>query len=476
MAPRFPQEIFDLIADECASDGMQAWPYVPREDICGGSCYYLKHGFVRSCQVDEDPKYRRPRLTRLSLVSKAWYYCVAKYVWWGVTLSDPEALHDLRDILMTKPELVKLIKHVALHSIMEMMEWEDETILEELASLLAPSASFMIFCHDDEHETIIHDGSWDENRLLVRSITPFCHSNRLTSLFYGGGYFPTQLLLNVPNLRDLALHRAAASGPAIIAHPQGTFRLKRAHFSELSNSVYETLIRGIPKTFSELEKVIFEESTYPEERVDEDQTARILLLAKDAVQQVYIGRSSPISCKRSFLLSPCSTFGLTSFDTTDLQSISRDGSTEFRKLTHPTFKLEAQFFSRDQWVDLERHFDQNLVLCPNLRHLTIFIYRLEYHSFIRLRKADHIVWNTMRKYLGPDRYPALEKVDIGATYTGLSHEAYFCSIDEDLDVELDLDDRFTNQALEAVQSCFPSWEGDTRKMSISFKIDYCEGS
>jgi len=298
LAPRFPQELFDLIIDEYASEGLEQWPYVPREDICGGCCYSEDHGVSGSCQSDEDSEQARTTLTALSLVSKRWYSRASKHLWWGVTLSDPEALRRLHSILTAKPELMKLVKHVALHSILETMEWEEEFVLEHLARLLGPTASFMHFCHDDGLERIIDERSWDQNRLLIRAITSFCHSGRLTSLFYAGNYFPTQILADVPNLRDFALHRAESSGPMIDGCT--TFRLKRAHFCELDSSIYRTLLYGVPKAFSQLEELTFE--GMEDEWVDENSTSQILLLAKDTVRKVHIGGCRPAECMGCFFL------------------------------------------------------------------------------------------------------------------------------------------------------------------------------
>jgi len=290
MAPSFSQELFDLIIDESASKGREEWPYLPKCDDCEG------YGF----RNDEDPI--RTLLKSCSLVSKSWYSRASKHLWRGVTIiaSHHSALRSLRSVLTGNLELVTLVKHVALHAKLPL--GENEASLQALSCLLAPTTSFMLICHGRGWRHVFEAGSWNEDQPFIRTITPFCHADRLTSLFYDGRYFPTKLLAGIPNLRDFTLHSSHSSDPRII-HPL-TFRLKRAHFSELSNAVYGTLIRGAPQIFCQLEELIFRETVGDDEWVDEDCSAQIVLLAKDTVRQVYIGKSSPITCKRLLCPSP----------------------------------------------------------------------------------------------------------------------------------------------------------------------------
>ena len=453
MAPRFSQELFDLIIDEAASEGKEEWPYVQKYDEC-----------ERYFGTDEDP--RRALLKSFSLVCKSWYSRASKHLWWGVTIIAKRhpIISNLRSVLTAKPELGLLVKHVALHAELPMTRIEDD--MQTLSLLLAPTTSFMLLCHGRHWRSqTLKAESWNNDAPFIRAITPFCQSNTLTSLFYGGLFFPTKLLDNIPNLRNFTLHNSQKSDPTIANSP--TFRLQRAHFCELSHDVYDTLILGAPQAFSQLEELIFKETVVSDELVDEESSARMLLLAKDTVQKVYVGKSSPITCASFlFCVYACA---CVSYSTTDLQHVFSKGPVSFPSLTHLTFKLEALLFNDDLWTQLQNHLGGNSSLCSNLQNLNLFVKYAMYGDFMKLKEPNHIAWTTMQKILGPEKFPVLKEVSLGMSYTAWSKAEYCESEDEDCD-----DDGAVAKEVEAeiAARCLPTWEGDHRELSFHFTSKY----
>ena len=141
----------------------------------------------------------------------------------------------------------------------------------------------------------------------------------------------------------------------------------------------------------------------------------------------------------------------------------------FPSLTHLTFKLDALYFEDEHWEALQTHLGTS-VLCPNLEHLDVFVNYVMFGDFVKLKEPNHIIWTTMHKYLGPDQLPALREIDIGMTYTDWSKSEYYESLGQyDYDDE---DDEVAKEVkAEVVRQCLPTWEGDTRAISIRFSSE-----
>ena len=143
---------------------------------------------------------------------------------------------------------------------------------------------------------------YDEDWPLSVALRSLCHSDMLTTLHYG---FPTELLQNAPNLRDLTICKESdnhlsfglspVQGPMFTTtRPPLSFRLRRTQFGDV-NHILNALVRQAPQVFSELEECVVDwvgKTRFYGCGDSEASTAKILSLSKDTTKGVYIGRGN----------------------------------------------------------------------------------------------------------------------------------------------------------------------------------------
>jgi len=295
MAPRFSQEIFDLIIDSIAhaQDVNEAWPRLNNPAHNDDD----EHPMLPATQTSHE-------LRRFALVCRSWHGRANKHLWSHLHL-DPENYTrnaELIRVLTTTPSLLRFVRHIDVHLTAD-PEIDAEPCFLSICVLLAPSRSFRV-----ENKAFIRTESqvWYNNLLTRRALFKFFHSDHITTLYYKGIEFPLGILEHMESLRDLSL--ACASGVSLGMLPVDlprrpfedfsenlAFRLKRLHLLEAS-AVPVRLLEKAPQTFSDLEEFQVQESLTADEYHPREETsiAEVLTLARETLRRAYIGRGNPV--------------------------------------------------------------------------------------------------------------------------------------------------------------------------------------
>jgi len=342
-----------------------------------------------------------------------------------------------------------------------------------LCVVLAPTPCFrlqepMIMEGDDDDEY-----HWRGDLNAARAIHSFCHSERITALYYAAPSFPLRLLEHMPNLRDISLSGGVENmieldvshNPFRLLAHRLSLRLKRAHFLN-SDDVLKVLVALAPHILSELEEIRFHPPYISQEYHVEfgefdDVFASALSVAKGSLKRIVLGRGDPLHGtvipNTLYLQATNSRWIFHQVINHGRENLGlRVG--DFGRLTHLTFHgdiVRELGTSEDCWDVLKAILETGGSLPRTLIYLEVVLRGFPLFKLKDTIDVNHVGWEMMRKYLAPSCLPNFQEFRLRGTWV----------YDEYGDVDQAQHDGNQHVAL-AISSMFlhsfPSWEGDRR--------------
>ena len=255
MSPRFSQEIFDLFIDSVAQPQEIAamWPLLNVRDLP------TLLARIQSTTLDD--------LRACALVCQAWHSRTVKHLWSRVFV-DAE-MGDLNQELLrmftARPHISAAVNFVNVR-----LSWANDADNSDpcflaLCMVLAPVTAFRL-----QEPTLVDSDSdgeeyhWRGDLNVARAIHSFCHSERITTLYWEAPSFRLQLLQHMPNLRDISLSGDTEKMiESDVSHNRFrsiartlSFRLRRAHFLN-ADDVLKFLVEYAAHILAELEDLRF---------------------------------------------------------------------------------------------------------------------------------------------------------------------------------------------------------------------------